>query len=145
MYEDFHILDVHTVEAGSTNDHIDAGYQPMDLEADEYEKQIIDTVQNLTELALGKKYVPLFVRNKISNKKEQTDMIIECSQYLDRETILKHLPFLTPDEIDGIMLRKDKEEMDSFIDYEDSEELGTNKADLEAEKEETHKSSLGDE
>ena len=117
----------------------------MDLEADEYEKQIIDTVQNLTELALGKKYVPLFVRNKISNKKEQTDMIIECSQYLDRETILKHLPFLTPDEIDGIMLRKDKEEMDLFIDDEDSEELGTNKADLEAEKEETHKSSLGDE
>ena len=145
MYEDFHVLDVHTVEAGSTNDHIDAGYQPMDLEADEYEKQIIDTVMNLTELAFGKKYIPLFTRNKISNKKEQTDMVIECSQYLDRETILKHLPFLTPDEIDGIMLRKDKEEMDSFIDDEDNGELGTNKADLEAKKEETHKSPLGDE
>ena len=35
--------------------------------------------------------------------------------------------------------------MDSFIDDEDNEELGTNKADLEAKKEETHKSPLGDE
>ena len=116
MYEDFHVLDVHTVEAGSTNDHIDAAYQPMDLEADEYEKQIIDTVMNLTELALGKKYIPLFTRNKISNKKEQTDMVIECSSYLDNETILKHLPFLSSDEISTILKNKEAEDYEQFND-----------------------------
>ena len=45
IYEDFGGLDVHTVAAGATNDHIDAAYQPMDEEADAFEYQIIDYIQ----------------------------------------------------------------------------------------------------
>ena len=135
MYEDFHILDVHTVEAGSTNDHIDAGYQPMDLEADDYEKQLIDTVMNLTELALGKKYIPLFTRNKISNKKEQTDMVIECSSYLDNETILKHLPFLSSDEISTILKNKEAEDYEQFNDGENKANNNGSSNDLDSDDE----------
>lgn len=114
IFEDFGVLDVHTVSAGATNDHIEAGYQPMDNVADDYEFEIIEAVEQLTKLVLGEAYTPLFKRNKISNMKEQTDMIIECSDYLDTETVLNHLPFLTPDEVKGIMDRKEAEEYERF-------------------------------
>ena len=31
IYEDFGALDVHTIAAGATNDHIDAAYQPLEM------------------------------------------------------------------------------------------------------------------
>ena len=37
---------------------------------------------------------------------------MQAAQFLDSETILKHLPFLSPDEIDGILERKQAEEME---------------------------------
>ena len=45
IYEGFGGLDVHTIAAGATNDHIDAAYQPLDENADDFEKQIIECVQ----------------------------------------------------------------------------------------------------
>ena len=47
LYEDFAVLDVHTVAAGATNDHIDAAYQPMDEEADLFEYEIIKAVKQI--------------------------------------------------------------------------------------------------
>ena len=41
-------------------------------------------------------------------------MILAAAQYLDDETILKHLPVLNIDEIDEILMRKDKEEADRY-------------------------------
>lgn len=118
IYEDFGGLDVHTISAGSTNDHIEAGYQPMDEQADDYEYQIIDAIQKLLRL-IGVEDTPTFKRNKISNQKEQTDMVIECANYLDDETVLKHLPFLSSDEIDTVMERKDTESYVQFSSEED--------------------------
>jgi hypothetical protein len=43
-------------------------------------------------------------------------MILASAEYLDDETILKHLPFLNIDEIDEILMRKDEEEADRFAD-----------------------------
>ena len=39
-------------------------------------------------------------------------MIMTAAQYLDDETILKHLPFLTQDEVDEIQKRKAEEDLD---------------------------------
>ena len=39
--------------------------------------------------------------------------------YLDDETILKHLPFLNIDEIDDILKRKDAEEADRYTMFEE--------------------------
>lgn len=114
IYEDFGGLDVHTISAGSTNDHIEAGYQPMDEQADDYEYEIIQSVQNLTRLVFGKGHTPVFKRNKLANYTEITNMILSSANYLDEETILNHLPFLTPDEVKGIMDRKAQEDYDSF-------------------------------
>ena len=119
IYEDFGGLDVHTISAGATNDHIEAGYQPIDNVADDYEFQIIEAVEQLTTLVLGKPYTPLFKRNKVSNQKEQTEMIIECASYLDNETLLNHLPFLSSDEVASIIERKEAEEYEQFKDDSD--------------------------
>jgi hypothetical protein len=113
IYEDFGALDVHTVAAGATNDHIDAAYQPMDENADDFEYQVIEFVQQILKL-IGIEDTPIFKRNRISNQKEQTDMVLEAAQYLDDETVLRKLPFITVDEIDSVLVRKTKDDQQTF-------------------------------
>ena len=113
MYENFGGFDVHTVEAGATNDHIEAGYWPMDEEADAFEYEIIDFIQNILAM-MGIEDTPIFKRNKVSNQKEQTDMIMAAAQYLDEQTILEKLPWITVDEVDTILQRKDGESYARF-------------------------------
>lgn len=111
IYEDFGGLDVHTISAGATNDHIDAGYQPMDENADDFEYQVSEFIKGVLEL-LGIEDTPIFKRNRISNQREQTDMLLSASEYLDTETILQKLPFITVDEVSNIMAKKDQENAD---------------------------------
>lgn len=114
IYEDFGALDVHTVAAGATNDHIDAAYQPMDENADDFESQIIDALQNLGK-ALGiseEDAIPQFKRNRISNQREQVEMITQEAAWLDEETILEKLPNITVDEVEKIKQRKSQEDLD---------------------------------
>ena len=115
MYENYGGFDVHTVEAGATNDHIEAAYWPMDEEADAFEYQMIKAIRNILAM-LGIDDTPLFQRNRVSNQKEQTEMVMLAAQYLDKQTILEKLPFITVDEVDGILLRTDGESMDRFMD-----------------------------
>lgn len=114
MYENFGVLDVHTVEAGATNDHIEAGYQPMDQEADDFEYQIIQAVQQILKIKGLEPKVPTFKRNRISNQKEQVEMVMMAAQYLDDETLLNKLPFLTVDEIPKVLAANDKSAADRF-------------------------------
>lgn len=114
IYEGFGALDVHTVAAGATNDHIDAAYQPMDEQADDFEMQIIEAVQRIGAL-LGipeEDCIPLFKRNRISNQKEQVDMLVQEAEWLDEHTILEKLPNITADEVEQILKRKDAEDME---------------------------------
>lgn len=115
IYEDFGALDVHTVAAGATNDHIDAAYQPMDEEASDFEYQVSEFVQQLLAL-MGIDDAPVFKRTRISNQKEQVDMVVAEAQWLDRETILKKLPNISPSEVQAI---KDR------LDAEDEERMGS--------------------
>lgn len=113
IYEDFGGLDVHTVAAGATNDHIDAAYQPMDEEADDFEYQVNTFIQQILSL-IGIEDTPQFKRNRISNQLEQTQMILSVADYLDTETILQKLPFINVDEVMQILAKKDVEDMDRF-------------------------------
>ena len=124
IYEDFGALDVHAVAAGATNDHIDAAYQPMDEEADDFEYQVTEFIQQILKL-IGIEDTPVFKRNRISNQKEQTDMILSASEYLDDETILQKLPFVTVDEVAGILARKDQDSEDRFGEEESPEDEGS--------------------
>ena len=114
IYEDYGGLDVHTIAAGATNDHIDAAYQPMDEEADDFEYQVIKAVRGVLNI-IGIDDMPIFNRNRISNRKEQTEMILMAANYLDDETIIRKLPFITPDEVDGILARKDEKDQEALM------------------------------
>lgn len=113
IYEDFGGLDVHTVAAGATNDHIDAAYQPLDEEADDFEYQVIDFIEQVLKL-MGIEDTPVFKRNRISNQAEQTAMVLSAANYLDDETVLKKLPFITVDEVAKILAGKLEEDTSKF-------------------------------
>lgn len=121
IYEDFGGLDVHTVAAGATNDHIDAAYQPMDENADDFEFQAIECVQQILSL-MGIEDTPIFKRNRISNQKEQVDMVIAEAPYLDDETILQKLPNISPDEIQDILARRDAASQNRMEDNTNNED-----------------------
>lgn len=108
IYEDFGGLDVHTIAAGDTNDHIDAAYQPLDEEADDFEYQVSDCIEGLLKL-LGIEDEPIFKRNRVSNERETTEKVLMAANYLDRATVLRKLPWITVDEVDGILEAKDEE------------------------------------
>ena len=58
---------------------------------------------------LGIDDTPSYKWNRIANQTEETQMVLLAASYLDDETILKHLPWLTPEEVDEIVKRKDAE------------------------------------
>ncbi len=115
IYEDFGGLDVHAVAAGATNDHIDAAYQPMDENADDYEYQIIEFCQQLLRIIGLDEDTPVFKRNRISNQREQVDMVLAEAEYLDEETVLNKLPNITPDEVEKILENKALENRDRML------------------------------
>lgn len=116
IYEDFGGLDVHTVAAGATNDHIDAAYQPMDENADDFEFQVADAIQKLLALqgVDSEEATPQFKRNRISNQREQVEMVLMEAPYLDDETILKKFPNISSEEVDEILIKKDAESLSRF-------------------------------
>lgn len=121
LYEDFGALDVHTIAAGATNDHIDAAYQPLDEEADDYEYQCTDCIKQILALQ-GIDAEPVYKRNRISNQMEQVQMLIMEAPYLDEETILSKLPNITVDEVNDIIKRKDAEDIERFTGGLDEDE-----------------------
>lgn len=114
IYEDYGGLDVSNISsAAKTATEINAAYQPLDENADDYEYQIIETVRGLLALQ-GLDGTPIFKRNRIANQSEQTTMVITAAQYLDEQAVLEHLPWLTPDETDDILKRTAAEDMSRF-------------------------------
>lgn len=105
IYEDFGALDVHAIAASSTNDHIDAAYQPMDEQADLFEYQVIEAVQALLKLQ-GIEDTPIFKRNRVSNVKEQIEAVMLEANYLDDEAMLDLLPNITVDMKEAILARR---------------------------------------
>lgn len=121
IYEDFGALDVHTIAAGATNDHIDAAYQPMDEESDDFEYQICEFIQQTLAL-IGIEDTPVFKRNRLSNESERTQMVLSAADYLDEETVLQKLPFIAVDEVANIMMKKEGENEERFPNEVPSEE-----------------------
>lgn len=113
IYEDFGALDVHTIAAGATNDHIDAAYQPMDENAADFENWVGEAIVQLLRLA-GIEDRPVFTRQRISNQKEQVDMVVQEAQWLDTATVLRKLPNIRPDEVAAILSGMEAEDMGRF-------------------------------
>lgn len=115
LYEDYGGLDVVSFAGGQskTATEIEAAYQPMDEEADDFEYQVIKAVRGILSI-IGVDDMPIFQRNRISNRMEQTQMIMLAANYLDDETVIRKLPFITPDEVEGILVRKLDNDVNAF-------------------------------
>lgn len=114
LYRDAMALDTDKISAGSiTATAIQAAYENLDLKCDRFEMCISDFIDNILKL-IGVEDSPTFKRTKVVNMSEETQMVLQAANFLDAETVLKHLPFLSPDEIEDIMIKKQAEEMDRF-------------------------------
>lgn len=112
LYRDFQMLDVTKLQGGQkTATEINAAYQSMDNKVDQFEYCVIDFLQALFKI-VGIEDEPSFTRSKVTNQLEQTQMVLLAANYLDDETILNKLPWLTQEEVAEILKRKSAEEID---------------------------------
>lgn len=121
MYKDVMALDVSILTAGNiTATAIRAAYQSLDDKCDGFEYCVSEFIQEILELN-GIDDEPTFKRNRVANMAEETSMVLSAAEYLDTETILNHLPFISPDEVDKILEATTEEESERFEDEEDED------------------------
>ena len=124
LYRDAMALDTDKISAGQvTATAIESSYENLELKCDGYEYCVTESINALLAL-IGVEDSPTYHRRKTTNQSEVTNMVLAAGEYLDDETILKHLPFLNIDEINEILMRKDREEADRFINVEEVENDG---------------------
>lgn len=112
LYRDFQMLDVTKLQGGQkTATEINAAYQSMDNKVDQFEYCVIDFLQALFKI-VGIEDEPSFTRSKVTNQLEQTQMVLLAANYLDDETILNKLTWLTQEEVAEILKRKAAEDID---------------------------------
>ena len=122
LYADAMALNTDRIAGGNnTATAIQASYEPLNSALDRYEYQVTKFIKGLMKL-IGVDDEPIYKRSRITNQAEETQMILSASEYLDNETILKHLPFLSVDEIEGILDRTTKEEAERFANGVDDAE-----------------------
>lgn len=114
LYKDAMALDTEAIASGNTvATAIRASYEPLNNKTDDFEYCVIEFIQGILDLA-GYDDNPTFKRSTIVNQTEETNMILAAAQYLDDETILKHLPFLSIDEVQNILDNVVREEADRY-------------------------------
>ena len=122
IYRDFGAMNPEDVAAGNiTATQIRAAYQAQDEEADAFEYQIIEFVQQILALQ-GIEATPLFDRNRVANEMEEVNMVVAEAEYLDDETILDLLPNVTPDMKKSILERKEAQDEARFGDEDEMEQ-----------------------
>ena len=122
MYKDAMIVNMETIAQGNTTaTAILSSYEPQDDKADEFQDCLMECIDGFLTL-IGVEDTPKFTRSRIVNQAEDTNMVLASAQYLDDETILRKLPFISADEIDGILERRGLEEYDRYGEKEDGQE-----------------------
>lgn len=102
LYKDFKALDTEQIAAGNvTATQIEAAYEPLNEKCDMFEFCILDFLKGIFEI-LGVDDKPTFTRSMIANQPEMTQMIMQSAQYLDEDTVVDLLPFLTPEQKDTV-------------------------------------------
>lgn len=115
LYKDFQVLNVAELSAAAkTATEIRAAYQPMEDKCGAFEYCIREFIERLLNM-LGIDDEPSFTWNRIANMSEETNMVMTAAAHLDDETILRKLPWLTPEEVDKILERKDAEDIDRMM------------------------------
>lgn len=103
LYRDAMALDTDKISAGNiTATAIEASYENLNLKCDGFEVCVTDFVYGIMDVA-GLDDNVSFIRSRLINQPEMTQMILSSAQFLDIPTILRHLPFLSMDEVEGIL------------------------------------------
>ncbi len=111
LYKDAMLLNVSELSASAkTATEIRAAYQPQDDKCGDFEYHISNTIYKILQL-IGIEDEPAYKWNRIANMTEETQMVMLAANYLDDEAILNHLPWITPEEVDGILKRRDAEDL----------------------------------
>lgn len=112
LYEDFMLMDTEKALSGNmTATAIRLSYQPQDDKCGGFEYCIRDFITKLFAL-IGIEDTPSFRWNRIANQMEETQMVMLAANYLDDEAVLQHLPWLTPEEVEDILKRRDAEDIE---------------------------------
>lgn len=120
LYSDAMAVDTQQIASGNiTATAIKALYTNLDLKCDDFENCVNEFIYSVLDL-LGIEDSPSYKRNRVVNVEEETQVILSAANYLDDRTILEHLPFLSPDEINTILENREKEDMSRY----DNEEVG---------------------
>lgn len=115
LYEDFQLVDLEKMLNGNlTATAIRIGYQNQDDKCGDFEFHIRDFIGDLLRL-IGVEDEPSFQWNRIANQLEETQMVLAAANYLDDEAVIKHLPWMTPEEADELLKRRAAEELDRTI------------------------------
>lgn len=121
LYKDALALDTEAIATGNTvATAIRAAYEPLNSKTNEFEYCVYEFIQSILSLA-GIEDEPTFHRSTIINQTEETQMILSAAEYLDERTILNHLPFISPDEIEAILAGLSREELGRFDETEETE------------------------
>lgn len=114
LYRDAMALDTDKISAGNiTATAIESAYENLELKCDGYEYCVTEMINALLELA-GIEDAPTYHRRKTTNQPEVTNMVLAAAEYLDNETVLRHLPFINIDEIETILEKRTAEEAARF-------------------------------
>lgn len=123
MYENMMLMNPEKALSGNmTATAIRLAYQQQDDKCGDFEYCIRDFIGKLLNL-FGIKDEPSFKWNRIANQTEETQMVMLAALYLDDEAVLKHLPWLTPEEVEEIMKRKAAEDLERLVDNEPDEDV----------------------
>lgn len=128
LYRDAMALDTDRISAGGiTATAINAAYENLELKCDGYEYCVTECINGLLDL-IGVEDSPTYHRRKTTNQAEVTQMVLTAAQFLDMETVLKHLPFLNIDEIEDILKKKEQEEAERYEEVEEGTDRGPESA-----------------
>ena len=125
--DDQQLEEVVVTAMGITRSKKSLGYASQDLKEGELSTSGTSSLANaiqgkLTGVDIRQSSGAPGASSQIVIRGEETTMILQAAEYLDDETVLRKLPFLTEDEIEGILQRKDAEEIDRFGTTPPSEE-----------------------
>lgn len=135
LYDDAMLLDMKSLSAAQkTTQELQAAYQPQDDGANDLEFYVCDFMDELMAL-VGVESEIVLQRNKAVNFTEQTNMVLSAANFLSPECVIRHLPFLSPEEQEEEILKIAEMDIEKFSN-EESEEETEEEAEEEEETEE---------
>ena len=119
MYENFMLMNPAKALSGNmTATAIRLSYQQQDDKCSDFEYCIRDFIYKLFDL-LGIDDEPIFSWNRIANQLDETNMVMTAANYLDDETLLNHLPWITPEEVQVVLERRGEADMERLLEAEE--------------------------